>query len=158
MYADVEHRRRSPSITMTRLPFIARLTAVFMVMNVLPEPGLKEVIIITLPDVLDVRNPRLVRSTRKASLMTLRLPCCTTILDSLRSPFLGLSSGISPRNGMVRFSMSLRPRMRVLEVSRRYVTPNGSIRPMANAMRIILSRTGAVGEDEPVGRLIISVL
>ena len=140
-----------------------------MVTNVFPLPGLKEVVMKTsVRRSLPVMNSRLVRSTRKASLMTLRLPSRTTmpISSSLRWRrgtdssffFLGEYSGSSPMNGTESLSRSLRPRMRVLVVSSRKKTAMGMPRPRTTATSSILAGTGVVGAAPPVGGVISRVL
>lgn len=118
-----------------------------------------------------VMNSRLVRTTRKASLMMSRLWGLTTTSGaaSLRSPllpgrrkvlpeFLLPVWGISPTNGAARFSMSLRPRTTVLSISFNTIITRGIAMPITAATRRIIVRAGAVGADEPSGVRITRVL
>ena len=129
----------SQSTASTFLPLSAKQAAVFAARKVLPLPTLNEVNRQTLqpraPSPASMMNSRLVRSTLKASLTTLRLPWRITIspLCSSASFFLrarerrenlllrppGTDSGISPANGRVRSSRSLRPRTLVFMLSSR---------------------------------------
>ena len=98
-------------------------------MKVLPEPGFTEVNINTEPfSSLPRMNSRLVRMTRKASLMMSRLCGLTTSstsssVSSLRRKekalmwFFCEQSGISPTYGIVSDSKSLRPRTLVFSNS-----------------------------------------
>lgn len=139
----------------------ARLTE----MNDLPEPGLKDVMAITLaPEVDFDMNSTLVRSTRNASLMMSREPSFTTSeLTSFCCPRLAsrarvASWGISPRKGSERCSMSLRPRMRVLVVSMRNVTANGRASPRTIDTSRIIDLAGVGGTPAGPGALITRVL
>ena len=119
-----EALRRSKSITNTRLlSFNANVEARLSEMNDLPDPGLNDVVIITLHFLFEsVIKSKLVRIMRKASLIWLRFFSLTNILISLSSLFRdrSLSSlcnkikprlflptrGISPINGIANSARS----------------------------------------------------
>lgn len=140
--------------------------------KVLPEPGLAEVTAMTEAwPVSGVMNSRLVRTTRKASLMMSRLCGFTTMRGSasLRSPLLPRRRkvlpefflpvwGISPTNGAARFSISLRPRTTVLSISFSTIITRGIAIPITAATSRIIVRAGAVGAEEPSGVRITRVL
>ena len=144
---------------------MARLTPMFMVRNDFPLPGLNDVTTITFDCCpLSVMNSRLVRSTRNASLTMSRLPSFTTTAFSsgafLRnSPcFLRVKSGISPMNGMLMPSRSLRPRILLFMVSRRKIATTGISMPSTKATSRMFLRMGAVGAMLPLGGVTTRVL
>ncbi len=140
-------------------------TAMLTDRNDLPEPGLNDVTQMTLLwSALSVMNSKLVRSTRKASLMMSRLPSLTTTalrcgaLRCKRPVFCVSNCGISPTNGTERASRSLRPRILVFIDSRRYITTTGMSKPITRPHSSILLRTGAVGLRLPLGGVMMRVL
>ena len=144
---------------------MAKLTAMFMVRNDLPLPGLNEVTMMTF-DVLSlpVINSRLVRNTRNASLMMSRLPSLTTtaltscgFFPNILFFFL-VNSGISPMNGTVTLSRSFLPRTRVFIFSRMKIMTIGRSSPRANATIKMFLRTGDVGNILPCGGVTMRVL
>ena len=146
---------------------MAKHNAMFMVRNDLPLPGLKEVMTRTFLSFCDaIMKSMLERSTRNASLMTLRLPAFTTIafesgfvwpaMPSLR--FLMKYCGISPTTGMVRLSRSFLPRTTVLVFSRMTMINTGIRSPKANATKRMFFLTGAVGSMLPSGWAMTRVL
>jgi len=160
-----EALRRSRSIAIIRLPLMPKLVARLKEIKVFPLPGLAEVIMMTWDSLpLFCMNSKLVRTTRNASLMTLRLFSLTTTAHSFSCVcrenffFLRKSSGISPTNGIVRFSKSLRPRTTVFMFSFIKMITTGISIPRANATSRIFFLTGAVGIMLPPGLVIMRVL
>ena len=137
---------------------MARLTAVFIIQKVLPLPGLNDVATMVLCCLSRVINSMLVRSTRNASFMMLRLPSCTTTGIFSFFLFFCTSCGISPIMGVDRPLRSLRPRTLVLAISRMATTAAGMSRPMASAIRMVRFFMGAVGVVLPVGDVMMRVL
>ena len=135
-------------------------------MNVLPLRGFAEVNMMTLDLFsLSSMNSMLVRNTRNASLMTLRLLALTTTARlsfcCLRwnIPFFFLEArGISPMKGIVRFSKSLRPRTNVFMFPFTNMITRGIKNPKANATNKMFLDMGAVGNILPLGIVIIRVL
>lgn len=157
--------RMSRSSRATRLSLSANTEPRLAAMNVLPEPGLAEVSMMTraLPLPLSgLRNSRLVRATRKASLRMLRLPRRTIMpvsfcaLGRMPKNFwkrvrFCVAEGISPTNGRVSDSMSRRPRTFVLRISTRKRIPPGITRPITMAIASIFRGCGLTGADTDGG-------
>ena len=162
--------RRSRSIISTFCPLRAILAAIFIVMNVLPALGLKDVTIITwFPSSFPIIMSRFVRSTRKASLITFRLPFLTTIrqfrLSNLCRPMLAMFRfrddficGISDRKGMLRTERSFFPLTVLSIILPRKIIPNGMPPPSTRATSRIIIRFGDIGPGAPVGDTISRVL
>ncbi len=162
--------RISPSITSTFFPLIASAAPRFIDRNVFPEPGLKDVMAITLflPPVEALMNSMLVRARRNASFMILREPSFTTILPSvslwwflalvMERIFATPCCGMLPTNGMVSASRSFLLRILVFMLSCRKMIPIGNSRPTMNAIISMLFVFGDVGMPFPVGGVITLVL
>ena len=130
-------------------------------MNVLPEPGFIEVSITTwCPPSNPSMNSRLVRTTRNASFMMLRLFSLTMSCVSVSSlvsctrllPFLcTVACGISPTNGACSDSMSLRPRTAVLKLSTSRSTRAGRPMPTRAAIPMTSGMLGLTGTGSDVG-------
>lgn len=155
---------------MTRIFFflMAKLMAMFMARKLFPLPGLNEVNTKTcwLLSLLAMKS-MLERNTRNASLMMLRLPSFTTMvfmscrfrcLNSHHFFFVPEYWGISPMNGMLRFSRSFRPRTLVFMFSFMKMPTAGTSNPTANATNRIFILRGAVGNILPRGAVIRRVL
>ena len=138
--------------------------ATFMMMNVLPALGFREVTIIVLhlspfPAIMSM----LVLSTRKASLTESLLPLLTMIrqLDvsnlsfffSLDNPLLLSSpmSGISPRKGTLDFSMSFLHLTEVSVIFNIKDIPKGIPHPRIIATRRTIILLGDTGDGDPLG-------
>ena len=109
-------------------------------------------------------NSKLVRTTRNASLITLRLFSLTTIMAfssflRRKKPFFArYDKGISPTNGMVNRSISFRLRIVVFIFSNINRITTGINKPSAKATNKIFFLTGAIGSIFPVGGVINRVL
>ena len=144
-------------------------------MNDFPEPGLNDVMRITLrfSSEFDIKSI-LERSTRNASLSMSRLPSAMIksvflslvvffflrkTSDALSSTVLGLLYiGISPTRGTEILSRSFLPRTLVFMFSLTMMIPAGIARPRANAISMILAFCGDVGLALPRGAVMTRVL
>ena len=143
--------RRSRSSRITFFPLRPNTLARFSERNVLPAPTSIPVIMMTCLSVSYPKaNSRLLRTTRKASLIKSRFFSLTTMVESGFSPFFlrffrGPVCGISPINGTDSFCKSLRPRMVVFMLSRKKITPIGIISPTINPIMRMLASIGSAG-------------
>ena len=138
-----------------------------MVIKVLPEPALDEVNMMRLflPS-LPVINSKLVRSTRKASLIGFAFFSCTTMVrtsfcfrNKPNKPFLRLyDNGNSPRKGRDNDERSFLKRMVVSILLTMKTIIIGIINEIMKAIIATLVFTGLVADFPPVGGFSIFVL
>ena len=137
--------RRSRSTTTTRLPAMPMLAAMLAEMKVLPMPGSRDVIIITLPPEhcsLLPRNSILALNRRNDSDILSWSWLLTTMARS--SSF--VRAGISQRNGtVVALMMSLWYFTLVSSRRRRKKIATGTSRPIRRPNRVVLVSLGATG-------------